>query len=266
VKFELFDYQAEAADKIARSLIRAARDHADDPNEHSAIVLAAPTGAGKTVIATAVVEASLDRDETMPGLEGATFLWITDDPSLNRQTLQKMMAASSALAPNRLITIENDFDAEVLEPGRVYFLIQKLSTAANLSKSGVDGRTWSLWQTIANTIKEWTHGFVLIIDEAHRGMGSAGSSNARDTIVAQLIGGGSTERPAAPVIWGISATPALTPKRHCAEMEPGRPRRQRHQTSLPVRTAAPTSRAPTDNTSPLSKPTSRRCRQNSTRP
>jgi len=45
-----------------------------------------------------VVEASLDGDESTPGIDDATFLWVTDDPSLNRQTLQKMMAASSALA------------------------------------------------------------------------------------------------------------------------------------------------------------------------
>jgi type II secretory pathway predicted ATPase ExeA len=118
LKYELFDYQESAAAVVSKHLIKAARDHTDDADERTAVVLAAPTGSGKTVIATSVIEASLDGDETTPGIEDATFLWVTDDPSLNRQTLHKMMAASSALAPNRLITIENDFDEEVFAPGR----------------------------------------------------------------------------------------------------------------------------------------------------
>lgn len=208
LKLELLDYQAEAAEKVAKSLIRAAKDFRDDPAELSAVVLSAPTGAGKTVIATAVVEASLDGDESTPGIEDATFLWVTDDPSLNRQTMHKMMAASSALAPNRLLTIENDFDQEVLDNGVVYFLnIQKLSSSANLSKSRSDSRTYSLWETLANTIKEKSDTFVVIIDEAHRGMGSSSTRRDRDTIVSQIIGGGATGRPAAPIVWGISATP-----------------------------------------------------------
>jgi Type III restriction enzyme, res subunit len=206
LKYELFDYQEAAAAVVSRHLIKAARDHFDDPADLTAVVLAAPTGAGKTVIATSVVEASLDGDESTPGIDDATFLWVTDDPSLNRQTLQKMMGASSALAPNRLITIENDFDEELFEPGRVYFLnIQKLSSSATLSKSRVDGRTYSLWETITNTVLKRPFGFAVVVDEAHRGMATA--RNTRDTIVTQIIGGGATSRPAVPVVWGISATP-----------------------------------------------------------
>ena len=206
MKLELFDYQEAAAAVVSRHLIKAARDHFDDPADLTAVVLAAPTGAGKTVIATSVVEASLDGDESTPGIDDATFLWVTDDPSLNRQTLQKMMAASSALALNRLITIENDFDEELFEPGRVYFLnIQKLSSSATLSKSRVDGRTYSLWETITNTVLKRPFGFAVVVDEAHRGMATA--RNTRDTIVTQIIGGGATSRPAVPVVWGISATP-----------------------------------------------------------
>jgi hypothetical protein len=209
VKYELFDYQEAAVAAISKHLIRAARDHAEDPDELTAVVLAAPTGAGKTVIATGVIEASLDGDESTPGIEDATFLWVTDDPSLNRQTLQKMLDSSSDIKLNRLTIIENDFDEEVFAPGRVYFLnIQKLNTAATLSKSGVDGRTYSLWETIANTIAQRPYGFVVVVDEAHRGTTTAASSGRnRDTIVSQIIGGGSTGRPAAPVVWGISATP-----------------------------------------------------------
>lgn len=209
MKYELFDYQEAAVATLSKHLIRATRDHDEDPDERAAVVLAAPTGAGKTVIATGVIEASLDGDEATPGVEDATFLWVTDDPSLNRQTLQKMLDSSSDIKLNRLTIIESDFDEEIFAPGRVYFLnIQKLSTNATLSKSRVDGRTYSLWETIANTIVQRPHGFVVVVDEAHRGTTTAAASGrSRETIVSQIIGGGSTGRPAAPVVWGISATP-----------------------------------------------------------
>ena len=209
VKYELFDYQEVAVAAISKHLIRATRDHGEDPDERAAVVLAAPTGAGKTVIATGVIEASLDGDESTPGVQDATFLWVTDDPSLNRQTLQKMLDSASNIKFNRLTIIENDFDEEVFAPGRVYFLnIQKLSAKATLSKSRVDGRTFSLWETIENTIVQRPNGFVVVVDEAHRGTTTAAASGRnRETIVSQIIGGGATDRPAAPIVWGISATP-----------------------------------------------------------
>lgn len=208
MKYELFDYQEAAVAAISKHLVRAARDHSEDPSERTAVVLAAPTGAGKTVIATGVIEAALDGDESTPGVEDATFLWVTDDLSLNRQTLQKMLDSSSDIQLDRLTIIESDFDEEVLEAGRVYFLnIQKLSSAATLSRSRVDGRTYSLWESIANTISQRPHGFVVVVDEAHRGTAGARNGTPRETIVSQIIGGGSTGRPAAPVVWGISATP-----------------------------------------------------------
>ncbi|MFA3840730.1 DEAD/DEAH box helicase [Streptomyces aureus] len=209
MRYELFDYQEEAKAATLRALSSMARAHSDDPKERGAFVLAAPTGAGKTVIATAVIEAALDGDETTPGIENSTFLWVTDDPSLNRQTLQKMVAASSNLTPNRLITIESDFDQEVLEPGRVYFLnIQKLGSSTTLSKSNIDGRRYSFWETVANTVRKRPHGFVVVVDEAHRGLSTARDS--RNTIVSRIIGGatnGASNNPEVPAVWGISAVP-----------------------------------------------------------
>jgi hypothetical protein len=209
VKYELFDYQEEAKAATLRALSAMARAYSDDPEERGAFVLAAPTGAGKTVIATAVIEAALDGDETTPGIEDSTFLWVTDDPSLNRQTLQKMVAASSSLAPNRLITIESDFDQEILDPGRVYFLnIQKLGSTNTLSRSNIDGRRYSFWETLANTVRKRPHGFVVVVDEAHRGLSTARDS--RNTIVSRIIGGrtnGMSSDPEVPAVWGISAVP-----------------------------------------------------------
>lgn len=206
MQYDLYDYQETAKAVVVRALASMDRAYQDDPNELGAVVLAAPTGAGKTVVATAVIEAALDGDATTAPIEDATFLWVTDDLSLNNQTLHKMVAASSALSVNRLRTIETGFDQELFDAGRVYFLnIQKLNVTGNLSKSGTNSRTWSLWETIANTIRERPGGFVVVIDEAHRGMRTVRTT--RDTIVSQIIGGGTTDRPAIPVVLGISATP-----------------------------------------------------------
>ena len=58
----------------------------------------------------------------------AAFLWITDDPALNRQTRNKMLDASDLLAPRTLIELDDSFLDSKLPAGRTYFLnTQKLS-------------------------------------------------------------------------------------------------------------------------------------------
>ena len=70
-----------------------------------------------------------------------------------------------------------------------------------------DGRSFTIWDTISNTIENPDLTLYLVLDEAHRGMG-AGSRAARDarsTIVKRLINGDGTVPPV-PIVWGISAT------------------------------------------------------------
>lgn len=208
VKFELFDYQEVAISALTRYLRKASADRDDDPDERSAVILTAPTGAGKTIIATSVMAHHLEAGPDALAPAGSTFLWVTDDPSLNRQTRNKMVAASPELA-SRLVTVESGFDEEFFEAGHVYFLnVQKLASTGMLSRSRVDGRRFSLWETIRNTVERRPEGFVLVIDEAHRGMNSTATTRgSRETIISQIIGGGAHPRAAAPIIWGISATP-----------------------------------------------------------
>src|SRR5262249_55927512 len=152
----------------------------------SAFALSAITGSGKTVIATAVIEASIHGSADLdcePDPE-ATFLWVTDDPALNRQTRNKMLAASDLLDPTKLNILENDFLDSQLGPGRVYFLnIQKLSKTSGLAQGGNNLRQYSMWEIIGNTIEaEETH-LYLVLDEAHRGMKPAAD---RKTIVQRI--------------------------------------------------------------------------------
>ena len=122
MRFELRDYQRDAAIDIIKRLRRSRRDM--EEGDRSSFALSAITGSGKTVIATAVIEAlffgSTDLDtDADPAI---TFLWITDDPALNRQTKARMLDASELLNNWQLREIDETFPDADLAPTRVYFL------------------------------------------------------------------------------------------------------------------------------------------------
>src|SRR5581483_6999186 len=191
------------------ALRRASQEVKESPRSAQAAWLTAPTGSGKTLIATAVIERILEGDNTQPAWRDATFLWLSDQPELNEQTRKKMLASSSLLGPADLVVIGSAFDEEALAPGRVYFLnIQKLGKDATLVKAG-DERNFTIWQALANTVARHGHELFLFIDEAHRG--TVERPAARDeaaTIVQKFIKGSPPDGlPPIPLIAGISATP-----------------------------------------------------------
>lgn len=205
MRYTLKDYQDRAKNQIAKALRRAGKDFEADPTEYWSIALSAPTGAGKTVIASAVIELLFDGEGTFAEDPDATVLWVTDDPSLNEQTKRNMNQASTNLGPNRLVTVDASFDQEAFDPHRVYFLnIQKLARGNPLSRSNTNARTYSLWATISNTVTSNGAHFYVVIDEAHRGMKT---ESDRSTIVSRIINGQPGINPPAPIVWGISATP-----------------------------------------------------------
>ncbi len=173
-----------------------------------AIALSAPTGSGKTVVATAVIEQILLGNAEHVAKPEAVFLWITDQPELNEQTRRKMLSTSSTLGLDRLVTIEPSFDEPRLAPGKVYFLnTQKLAKTSTLVKPA-DNRQHLLWQTITRTAEESGESFFVIVDEAHRGMGEdADDPKTATTIIQKFIKGETGQLPAVPLVLGISATP-----------------------------------------------------------
>src|SRR6516162_4143616 len=134
MRYVLIEYQRIAAKSIIERL-RLGREFWIDHNMTSSFALSAITGAGKTVIAAAVIEALIhgSSDLEAEADPGAIFLWITDDPALNRQTRNKMLDSSDFLQSNTLIEIDEGFLEERLMPGHCYFLnTQKLSKTSRL--------------------------------------------------------------------------------------------------------------------------------------
>lgn len=204
MRYELFDYQQEAVEKLVRQIGKRQSFFEGSDPEYSAIVLAAPTGAGKTVIATAVMEHLLGYDsDILDPSEGRTVLWLTDDKSLNAQTLEKMIVASDQWFMTTMIE-SGSFDQEVFERGGLYFMhTQAASSTTRLAKSS-DTQSYPIWETIANTVKKLGSDFIVVIDEAHRG-----TQLNRDTptTVSKVIDGTPEyghER--VPIVVGISAT------------------------------------------------------------
>jgi len=206
MKIELKEFQVDAVADLINQLDSARYEASKGRSQ--AVSVASPTGSGKTVIATAVIERIFAGDDDHPADPDATFLWITDQPELNEQTRNKMLATSSVLTPALLETLAPGFDRNraTLTPGKVYFLnIQKLARRSGLVQPGDEG-TFTLWQIIAATIAERPTNFYVIVDEAHRGM-QEGRERAEATTIIQKFIKGSDELPTpVPIIFAISAT------------------------------------------------------------
>ena len=205
MRYELRDYQRGAATEILKRIDRARRDWSVD-RDRSSFALSAITGSGKTVIATAVIEALLhgSTDLDIEADPRVAFLWITDDPALNRQTRGRMLDASELLTPWSLREVDEAFPDADLAPGRVYFLnTQKLSRTSRLAQGGTNARQHSFWDILRNTISGAETDLVMVLDEAHRGMKRTPD---RQTLVRRLIHGEPGSNLAMPIVWGISAT------------------------------------------------------------
>ena len=223
MRYTLKDYQNDAVvDVLAR--LGWARDDWHERKSPVAFSLTATTGAGKTVMAAAVIEALFDgnQDHNFDSDPGAVVLWFTDDPSLNEQTRFRLMDAADRIGHSRLVVIENTFNQEKLERGKVYFLnAQKLGKKSLLVRGAPersqesaqhdlpmpDARAFTMWDTLANTIVDEHLTLYLILDEAHRGMKppSKGDRAEKATIVQRLVNG-ANDVPPVPIVWGISAT------------------------------------------------------------
>ena len=223
MKFTLKDYQEEAVKDVLVNLKKASRRWREDKDKH-AFSLTATTGAGKTVMAAAVFEALFHGDDNydIEPDPGAVVIWFSDDPSLNEQSRFRLLEASDRISISDLVVVQSTFQRDTLEAGKIYFLnTQKLGKSSLLvrghdaddegfEKDGQmrimpDMRSFTIWDTIQNTIDDPALTLYLVLDEAHRGMRAATGAGEKTTIVKRLING-SGSVPGIPVVLGISAT------------------------------------------------------------
>jgi type III restriction enzyme len=227
MKFTLKDYQADAVRDALSNLKKARKRWHEDADKH-AFSLTAVTGAGKTVMAAAAFEALFHGDDEydFDADPGAVVIWFSDDPALNEQTRFRLVEASDRINHSDLVVVEHPkFNRAKFEAKKIYFLnTQKLGKNSLLvrgfdeeelqKKAGdlfpetrSDMRSYTIWDTIRNTIEDPDLTLYLVLDEAHRGMGnpSKAAENAKSTVVQRLING-TGGVPGIPVVWGISAT------------------------------------------------------------
>ena len=207
MKVELFPFQKMALFQLRRKTAEALGSY---QRTHTPQVLSftAPTGAGKTIILASLIESIYFGDEEYPDQPDAIFVWLSDSPELNEQSRSKIDLKADKIRLGQCATITDEsFDQEMLDDGHIYFLnTQKLGKSSNLTKKG-DGRTFTIWETLQNTMDEKYDRLYFIIDEAHRGMQGRAAAQAT-TIMQKFLKGSREDRLApVPVVLGVTATP-----------------------------------------------------------
>jgi type III restriction enzyme len=172
------------------------------------ISLAAPTGAGKTIIMTALFEDIIFGHAYGVAEPDSVFVWLSDMPELNEQTRIKIESKSDKFRTRDIRVIDSSFDAEFFTPGTINFLnTQKLGSDKLLTGTG-DSRQYTIWQTIANTAKRQPKQFYVVIDEAHRGTSTPQAENKAQSIMQKFIRGSKEDGlPIMPLVIGVTATP-----------------------------------------------------------
>ena len=207
MKSKLFSFQENALtlleDRVndARLLLKA--------NHNQQIIsFSAPTGSGKTIIMTALIEAVMFGSERTSMDLDARFLWISDSPELNYQSRRKIEQTSDRIKVSAMETIDPNFDEKYFKAGRVYFLnTQKIGKDKLLTSKG-DNRLYTIWDTIRNTIEDFPDHFYLIIDEAHKGTKNDKEAREAMSIMQKLIlGSKENDLGPVPIVIGMTATP-----------------------------------------------------------
>ena len=218
MKVNLISFQDKAIKEL-RVDIADALDTYRRRQKTQVVSLQAPTGAGKTIIAAALIEdiyfgMTLADGTTFDEQPEAIFVWLSDSPELNAQSKQKIELKTDKLRFGQCVTIsEESFDMEMLEDGHIYFLnTQKISRSGKLTQHS-DDRQYTIWETLDNTIQNKADRLYFIIDEAHRGAKSTREAGTDTTIMQRFIKGYEyTENGirrkmrSMPVVLGISAT------------------------------------------------------------
>jgi type III restriction enzyme len=206
MKVGLFDFQKDARDNLHTKL-KVVKAHAAVENPQ-VVSFSAPTGAGKTIVMTALFEDIFFGAPEFEAQPDAVILWISDIPELNEQTRLKIEGKSDRIRVRQLINIDSWFDEEKLVGGHIYFInTQKLGTDKLLTRYG-NKRQYTIWETFTNTAQSAPDKFYVVIDEAHRGMRNGRAVATAQTIIQRfLLGSEEHGLCPMPMVVGVSATP-----------------------------------------------------------
>lgn len=218
MKVNLISFQDKAVKELRKEFAAALYTYRMR-SKTQVVSLQAPTGAGKTIIAAALIESvyfgmTLADGTTFDEQPEAIFVWLSDSPELNEQSKQKIELKTDKLRYGQCVTIsEESFDMEMLEDGHIYFLnTQKISRSGKLTQHS-DDRQYTIWETLNNTIQNKSDRLYFIIDEAHRGAKSTREAGKDTTIMQRFIkgyeyteNGVKRSMRSMPVVLGISAT------------------------------------------------------------
>ena len=112
---ELMSFQQTAVIKLLAEINSAVAYHKVD-GRPQVVAFRAPTGSGKTIVMTTVIEDILNGTDTTVEQPEAIFVWLSDSPQLNEQSKTKIIQKADKIRPNQCVTIEDEsFDQELLD-------------------------------------------------------------------------------------------------------------------------------------------------------
>ena len=118
----LFTFQQRAVDDLRRKVMLALSGYRLS-HTPQVVSFTAPTGSGKTIIMSALIEDIFYGTEQITEQPDAIFVWLSDSPQLNDQSRNKIDTKADRIRLSQCITIdEESFDREMLEDGHIYFL------------------------------------------------------------------------------------------------------------------------------------------------
>lgn len=154
MRMPLFEFQEEAKASLIEK-IKVSHTLLSMNQGQQIIAFSAPTGSGKTIIITSLIEDILFGTSDIAADPNSIFIWLSDMPDLNEQSKLKIESQSDMVQIRQLVTIDSNYDSEYFEPGNIYFLnTQKLGTDKLLTQTS-DTRQHTIWETLSNTAQRY---------------------------------------------------------------------------------------------------------------